>query len=226
MALHTKQIRLGGREHAFHYPKAEEGMILSVLEGRDYPLAKARLGGDSPVIIDIGSNCGAAALYFKSHIPGARVICYEPSAPTHELLVANVGAVDGIETNPCGIWNREGTFRLHHAPGGHTGAATLQPSDGWPNNLGGEDITTRKLSTELRRLQLASVDCSRWTPRLPSRRSSTRCSRTPRMCRSETSTSSTTPSPSANTSPRSFAQDMTATFAPSVLTGKAPSFSS
>lgn len=158
MALYTKQIRLGGREHAFHYPKAEEGMILSVLEGRDYPLAKARLGGDSPVIIDIGSNCGAAALYFKSHIPGARVICYEPSAPTHELLVANVGSVDGIETNPCGIWNREGTFRLHHAPGGHSGAATLQPSDGWPNDLGGEDITTRKLSTELRRLQLASVD--------------------------------------------------------------------
>ena len=213
MALHTKQIRLGGREHAFHYPKAEEGMILSVLEGRDYPLAKARLGGDSPVIIDIGCNCGAAALYFKSHIPGARVICYEPSAPTHELLVANVGAVDGIETNPCGIWNREGTFRLHHAPGGHSGAATLQPSDGWPNNLGGEDITTRKLSTELRRLQLASVDCSRWTPRLPSRRSSTRCSLTPRMCRSETSTSSTTPSPPANTSQRSFGQDMKPTFA-------------
>ena len=110
MALHTKQIRLGGRKHAFHYPKAEEGMILSVLEGRDYPLAKARLGGDSPVIIDIGSNCGAAALYFKSHFPGARVICYEPSAPTYELLTANVGAIDGIETHPCGIWNREGTL--------------------------------------------------------------------------------------------------------------------
>ncbi len=213
MALHTKQIRLGGREHAFHYPKAEEGMILSVLEGWDCPLAKARLGG-------------AAALYFKFHLPGARVICYEPNAPTHELLVANVGAVDGIETHPCGIWNREGTFRLHHAPGGHTGAATLQPGDGWPNDLGGEDITTRKLSIELRRLQLASVDCSRWTPRLPSRRSSTRCSRTPRMCRSETSTSSTSPSPSANTSPRSFAQDMTSTFAASVLTGKAPCCSS
>lgn len=158
MALDTHQIRLGDREHAFAYPQAERGMILSVLEGRDYPLAKARLSGDSPVIIDIGSNCGAAALYFKSHYPGARVICYEPSAPTYELLSANVGAIDGIETHQCGIWNREGTFRLHYAPGGHSGASTLQPGDGWPDDLGGEEIVTKKLSNELGRLQLTSVD--------------------------------------------------------------------
>jgi len=158
MALETLQIQLGDRKHTFTYPQAEDGMILSVLEGRDYPLAKARLSGDSPVIIDIGSNCGAAALYFKSHYPSARIICYEPSAATHELLSANVGAIDGIETNPCGIWNREGTFRLHYAPGKHSGASTLQPSDGWPDDLGGEDIVTKKLSSELKRLDLPSVD--------------------------------------------------------------------
>ncbi|MEE2947616.1 MAG: FkbM family methyltransferase [Verrucomicrobiota bacterium] len=158
MALYTHQIRLGERKHAFRYPKAEEAMILSVLEGRDYPLAKARLSGDSPVIVDIGSNCGASAIYFKSHYPSARVICYEPSASTYELLSANVGTVDGIEIHPCGIWNQEGTHRLHHAPGGHSGASTLQPGDGWSDDLGSENITTKKLSNELGRLQLTSVD--------------------------------------------------------------------
>jgi len=158
MTLDTHQIRLGDREHALRYPKAEEAMILSVLEGREYPLTKARLGGDSPVILDIGSNCGASALYFKSHFPGARIICYEPSASIYKLLSANVDKVDSIETHPCGIWNQEGDHRLHYAPGGHSGASTLQPSDGWSDDLGGENITTKKLSNELKRLELTSVD--------------------------------------------------------------------
>ena len=158
MALSTIQIQLADREHTFAYPQAEEKMILSVFEGVDYPLAKARITGDSPVIIDIGSNCGAAAVYFKSHHPGARVICYEPCAATHEMLLANVGPIDGIETNPFGIWDREGTFRLHYGPGKHSGAFTLQPSSGWPGDLGGEDIITKKLSDELKRLKLPSVD--------------------------------------------------------------------
>jgi FkbM family methyltransferase len=158
MTLDTLQIQLADREHTFTYPQAEDQMILSVLKGRDYPLAKTRLIGDSPIIIDIGSNCGAAALYFKSHHPGARIICYEPSAATHELLLANVGPIDGIETNPCGIWDKEGTFRLHYAPGQHSGASTLQPSGSWPDDLGGEDIITKKLSAELKRLKLRSVD--------------------------------------------------------------------
>ena len=155
MALSTIQLQLADREHTFAYPRAEEKMILSVLKGVDYPLAKARITGDSPVIIDIGSNCGAAAVYFKSHHIGARVICYEPCAATHEMLLANVGPIDGIETNPFGIWDREGTFRLHYGPGRRTGSFTLCQ---WGKDFGGEDIVTKKLSNELRRLQLTSVN--------------------------------------------------------------------
>ena len=155
MALSTIQIQLADREHTFTYPQAEEKMILSVFEGVDYPLAKARITVDSPTIIDIGSNCGAAAVYFKSHHPGARVICYEPCAATHELLLTNVGPIDGIETNPFGIWDREGTFRLHYGPERRTGSFTLSQ---WGKDFGGEDIVTKKLSDELKRLKLPSVD--------------------------------------------------------------------
>ena len=133
-------------------------MIRSVLAGDDYPLAKTHITSDSPVIIDIGSNCGAAVLHFKAHLPGARIICYEPCSTTHKLLHANVDSIDGIETNPFGIWDREGTFRLHYGPDRHSGAFTLQPSGSWPNSLGGEDIVTKKLSSELRRLNLRAVD--------------------------------------------------------------------
>ncbi len=155
MAPSKIQIKLGNCEHTFAYPQTEEKMILSVLDGSDYPLAKARITGDPPTIIDVGSNCGAAALYFKFHHPNARVICYEPSAATHELLSANVGPIDGIEAHPFGIWDKEGTFRLHYGPGRRTGSFTLSQ---WGKDFGGEDIVTKKLSNELRRLQLTSVD--------------------------------------------------------------------
>ena len=46
MAPDTLPIHLADREHTFTYPQAEDQMILSVLEGRDYPLAKARLSGE------------------------------------------------------------------------------------------------------------------------------------------------------------------------------------
>jgi hypothetical protein len=69
--------------------------------------------------------------------------------------LTNVGPIDGIETNPFGIWDREGTFRLHYGPERRTGSFTLSQ---WGKDFGGEDIVTKKLSDELKRLKLPSVD--------------------------------------------------------------------
>lgn len=151
------EIPLGNQELLFSFPEAEAEMIRSVLDGKDYPMTDVRMESDTPVIIDVGSNCGAAAIHFRTHLPGARIICYEPSASTFELLAKNVGSVEGIETHRYGIWDREGSFQLHHAPNAHSGAATLRPSDNWPSGLSGEEITTRKLSAELTRLGLTEV---------------------------------------------------------------------
>ncbi len=157
MTLETIQFPFGDRELPFSHPAEEAEMILSVLGGEDYPLATTRVGSDAPIIIDVGSNCGAAAVFFKKHHPSARIICYEPSASTFELLNKNVVGIDGIETYQCGIWDKAGTFRLHHAPNAHSGAATLRPGDNWPSDLPGEEITTRALSSELARLGLTEV---------------------------------------------------------------------
>jgi len=158
MILDTVQLRLGDRELQFSYPQNEAEMIRSVLNGEDYPLTDTRGDSTSPVIVDVGSNCGAAAVYFKINHPSARVICYEPSISTFELLNRNVEGIDKIETYRCGIWNKEGTFRLHHAPNNHSGAATLRPGENWPNGLPSENITTRTLSSELTRLGLVEVN--------------------------------------------------------------------
>ena len=78
----------------------------------------ALAGGHLSCLGDASSDAqekmrGAAALYFKSHYPSARIICYEPSAATHELLSANVGAIDGIETNQYGIWTWRSLLPSH-----------------------------------------------------------------------------------------------------------------
>ena len=86
MTLETIQFPFGDRELPFSHPAEEAEMILSVLGGEDYPLAATRVGSDAPVIIDVGSNCGAAAVFFKKHHPGARIICYEPVSYTHLTL--------------------------------------------------------------------------------------------------------------------------------------------
>ena len=84
------KIPLGNQELLFSFPEAEAEMIRSVLDGKDYPMTDVRMESDTPVIIDVGSNCGAAAIHFRTHLPGARIICYEPSASTFELLAKNL----------------------------------------------------------------------------------------------------------------------------------------
>ena len=69
MTLETIQFPFGDRELPFSHPAEESEMILSVLGGEDYPLAATRVGSDAPVIIDVGSNCGAAAVFLKNTIP-------------------------------------------------------------------------------------------------------------------------------------------------------------
>ena len=77
MTLETIQFPFGDRELLFSHPAEEAEMILSVLGGEDYPLAATRVGSDAPVIIDVGSNCGAAAVFQKT-----------PSRRTDHLLRA------------------------------------------------------------------------------------------------------------------------------------------
>ena len=56
-----------------------------------------------PLIIDGGSNIGMSVLFFKALYPDARVLAFEPAAPAHRLLVANVEA------------NRLADVEVHHA---------------------------------------------------------------------------------------------------------------
>jgi len=57
--------------------------------------AGSRVTG-TPVILDIGANCGAFTLWAKLHWPGAPITAYEPQPDIFNYLAANVGSLPGV----------------------------------------------------------------------------------------------------------------------------------
>ncbi len=51
---------------------------------------KAKISKKAPLIVDCGSNIGLSVLYFKKLFPNARILAFEPSRDTFELLNQNL----------------------------------------------------------------------------------------------------------------------------------------
>lgn len=51
---------------------------------------KTRISKSAPVIVDCGSNIGLSVLYFKKLFPNARILAFEPSLETFEILCQNI----------------------------------------------------------------------------------------------------------------------------------------
>ena len=100
----------------FQYPKAEEEMIFSVLEGKDYPLININKTNKDPIIVDFGSNFGSSIIYFKDNFPNSKVFGYEPSKETFEVLKQNTKNLENIYIKKEAIWNKKGKFRLNYGP--------------------------------------------------------------------------------------------------------------
>ena len=100
----------------FQYPKAEEEMIFSVLEGKDYPLLNIKKTKKDPIIVDFGSNFGSSIIYFKDNFPNSKIFGYEPSKETFEVLKQNTKNLENIYIKKEAIWNKKGKFRLNYGP--------------------------------------------------------------------------------------------------------------
>ena len=72
--LETIEITLkDNRKFKFLYPKAEKGMIFSVLQGDEYPLSNVKIKSRNPIILDLGSNFGSSIVYFKDNYPNSTI---------------------------------------------------------------------------------------------------------------------------------------------------------
>ena len=112
----------GEKRNFFHRNStADLGVLHQIFSQQDYSLEKLRRGhelvdvfgniirsGASPLIIDLGANIGASAVWFSVVFPRSQIICFEPDRSNFKLLEINtlglnvelhqaaIGATDGL----------------------------------------------------------------------------------------------------------------------------------
>lgn len=102
-------------------------------------------------IIDIGANVGNHALFFANFFESSRLICFEPFAPSYDLLRQNLAG--RAEFHPVALGDRAGTCSLQVFPGnlgmcdvieGQPGAIEMRTLDSYEF----ENVTLLKIDVE------------------------------------------------------------------------------
>ena len=64
------------------------------------------INGDSPLILDCGSNIGISILYFKRLYPNARIVAYEADPEIFGVLMDNItkNNVNNVELHNLAVW--------------------------------------------------------------------------------------------------------------------------
>lgn len=136
-----------GQSYAVTYP-ASPGMraiVSGILEGREYPVLEFP-DGPPTVILDIGANVGATAVFFRAAYPGARICCYEPSPDNFVWLAANTRQLSGVEIFPYGLFDRDSECPLY-AGESQCAQRSVIPSGGTTSQY--EMVRLRRVADEL-----------------------------------------------------------------------------
>lgn len=100
-------VEIHNRQINFQLPNSNfmKNIVLAIFQGKDYPII--RLPKFIPdVIVDVGANVGATALYFHASFPEAQIFCYEPSPRNFNYLKENTKYFNNIKTLPYGLYNK------------------------------------------------------------------------------------------------------------------------
>jgi FkbM family methyltransferase len=69
---------------------------------------------DVSVVIDIGANVGAAAVFFSLSYPDATIFAFEPASRPFELLRANTDARPNVHAHNFGLYSSNVQVPLYH----------------------------------------------------------------------------------------------------------------
>ncbi len=98
---------------SFHDGGNEQGHLLKILKGDNYPLLP--LEHFKPQrIIDIGAHVGASAIFFHHAYGDVPIFCFEPCQQSRDHLRLNTAALKGIEIFPHGLAAKTLTTKLFH----------------------------------------------------------------------------------------------------------------
>jgi len=179
-AIGRLRLTIAGRPVELTFPDSADmrQSLQRIMAGEEYRIP--RLMGYSPaVIIDIGANVGASALFFHAGYPDAQVYCYEPSPTNFAFLQQNLAFSNRFHVFPYGLLDRDGEVRLYVGrhqwmqnsviPNNETGDAfewvTLRRAGAELTERGLVDVSILKLDTEGCEVPILE-DLRPWLPRL------------------------------------------------------------
>ena len=144
--VETLKLRLSEKgERAFRHrgTPADRGVIAQMFETQDYSFARLQRGpelyslyetmvadGRRPLILDLGANIGASAVFFAMHFPRAHIVALEPAADNFALLAENVVGLD-IDARQAAVGAVDGEAALVDPGQGEWGYRTA-PGAGVP----------------------------------------------------------------------------------------------
>lgn len=104
------RVAAGDRNRWFWFRDASELVALQEIFHEDeYALAG---DGRPATIVDLGANCGQAALWFRSRYPEARILSVEPDPRTFATLQRNHGRDRNVALRQVAITATDGWCRL------------------------------------------------------------------------------------------------------------------
>lgn len=119
-ALNIRLPEKGERTFRHRATRADRGVVAQIFESQDYSLGRLQRGAElvalydqikRPLILDLGANIGAAAVYFAMHFPRAHIVALEPQADNYALLKENVAGLD-VDARLAAVGSRDGEAAL------------------------------------------------------------------------------------------------------------------
>lgn len=147
-------LGLYSRAFQMEYPDDREESVRRVLSGKDFPLDDLPEEFQPKLIVDIGSNAGASALYFHNHFPEAQIVCYEPSVFNFPFLETNTEGIRNISCVNCALSHESGVRPLFHGSGQQAGTFSLLE---FIENRGREMVEVHRASEEFIRRKLTQI---------------------------------------------------------------------
>lgn len=109
----------------FYRPGTCDGLVVDEVFGsRVYSRPGFEIG-EGCLVIDIGANIGAFALYALRAAPGVRLFCYEPEAGNFDLLKRNLakGGFPGAQAFNCAVLDKKGRSLLYSSENSTSGCS-------------------------------------------------------------------------------------------------------
>lgn len=138
--------------------KADIGVIKQIFQNKDYDIRNFKQGerinniyksltenNIKPLILDLGANIGASAVFFGMTYPNSKIVAIEPNKSNFDILKKNTNHLD-IISELAAIDSENGTCILSDPGEGEWGYRTIENKDGVEvNKISLRDITFNML---------------------------------------------------------------------------------